>query len=284
MPLVRLLQRARRSRAFTLLEVMVATAILGLTLTVILSAEGGLAASGKSTANVGRAISLGRCKMTEAEDKVLRYGFPFVDDIQLDQTCCNDEEVPGFKCDMRTELILMPNPPTTGLDGGAMSLSGSPSASAALTAATAAAAAATAGGAPTDLPGVLGGLGLGGDGGMGSINLEGGVPGLLGMGGSGAGTQGLLSMVMGFVYPFIKPMMEASIRRVTVTVRWMEGAKPKEFSLLQYITNPSNGGFGPGGDGGAGSSSSPAGSSGAGTSTPGAANTVANPLTGVMQR
>ena len=82
------------------------------------------------------------------------------------------------------------------------------------------------------------------------------------MGGGGMGTQGLLSMVMGFVYPFIKPMMEASIRRITVTVRWKEGVKPKEFSILQYVTNPSNGGFlGPGGDGGV-SSSSPASSSG----------------------
>ena len=71
-------QRSRR-RAFTLLEVMVATAILGLTLTVILSAEGGLAASNKSTANVGMAISLARCKMVEAEDKTLRFGFPLVD-------------------------------------------------------------------------------------------------------------------------------------------------------------------------------------------------------------
>jgi prepilin-type N-terminal cleavage/methylation domain-containing protein len=117
----------RTERGFTLLEVMVATAILGLTLTVILSAEGGLAATNKSTANVGTAISLARCKMVEAEDKILRFGFPMVDDLQSDQPCCNDEEVPGFKCDMRTELIMMPNPPTTKLDGGGLSLSASAS-------------------------------------------------------------------------------------------------------------------------------------------------------------
>jgi general secretion pathway protein I len=260
----------RASRGFTLLEVMVATAILGLTLTVILSAEGGLAATNKSTANVGMAISLSRCKMVEAEDKILRFGFPLVDDIQTDQPCCNDEEVPGFKCDMRTELILMPNPPTTSLDGGGLSLSSSASPSAMLS-----------GTLPTDLPGALAGLGT--DGGLASLNfLEGGAPvGALltqQMGGSGMGTQGLLSMVMGFVYPFIKPMMEASIRRITVTVRWTEGGKPKEFSILQYVTNPSNGGFGPGADGGAGSSS-PASTS---TATGAPANTAATqPLGGV---
>jgi general secretion pathway protein I len=274
-----LLRRSRSSKAFTLLEVMVATAILGLTLTVILSAEGGLAASGKSTANVGMAISLARCKMTEAEDKILRFGFPFVDDIQLDQPCCNDEDVPGFKCDMRTELILMPNPPTTNLDGGGLSLSSTASPSAALSGAV-------SGTLPSNIPGTLPGLlgGLGGDGGLGSLNFEGGVNGLLTqqMGGSGLGTQGLLSMVMGFVYPFIKPMMEASIRRVTVTVRWTEGSKPKEFSLLQYLTNPSNGGFGPGPDGGTGASTTSSGSSSTSSSqsTSGAANTTSpQPLT-----
>jgi general secretion pathway protein I len=278
-------------RAFTLLEVMVATAILGLTLTVILSAEGGLAASGKSTANVGMAISLARCKMTEAEDKVLRYGYPIVDDIQLDQPCCNDEDVPGFKCDMRTELILMPNPPVTGLDGGSLALSSSASPT---NAASGAVAGALPGLMPTDTSAAPGGVpsalaGLGGDGGLGGLG-DGGIATLLTqqMGGGGLGTQGLLSMVMGFVYPFIKPMMEASIRRVTVTVRWTEGAKPKEFSILQYITNPSNGGFGPGPDGGATPASSSSSSTSTASTAAGATNvtTPASPMPqgGLIQR
>jgi len=259
----------RRSGGFTLLEVMVATAILGLTLTVILSAEGGLAASNKSTANVGMAISLARCKMTEAEDKLLRFGFPIVDDVQTDQSCCNDDEVVGFKCDMRTELILMPNPPTTSLDGGGLSLSASSSPSAALS-----------GVLPPDLPGALAGLGT--DGGLATLNLDGGLQNIGSMvtqqmGGSGMGTQGLLSMVMGFVYPFIKPMMEASIRRITVTVRWHEGVKPKEFSLLQYVTNPNNGGFSPAASGSASAGSPSSASSSAATSTTPANTAVATP-------
>lgn len=257
------------SRGFTLLEVMVATAILGLTLTVILSAEGGLAASNKSTANVGMAISLARCKMTEAEDKMLRFGFPVVDDIQTDQPCCNDDEVVGFKCDMRTELIVMPNPPTT-LDGGGGGLSLSPSASPS---------AALSGVLPTDLPGALAGLGT--DGGLATLNFDGGLQNIGSMvtqqmGGSGMGTQGLLSMVLGFVYPFIKPMLESSIRRVTVTVRWHEGLKPKEFSIVQYVTNPSNGGFGP-----AASSSAAA---GAASGAPTSAATSTTPVNPAMPR
>jgi general secretion pathway protein I len=252
---------------------MVATAILGLTLTVILSAEGGLAASNMSTANVGMAISLARCKMTEAEDKLLRFGFPLVDDIQTDQPCCNDEEVVGFKCDMRTELIIMPNPPTTSLDGGGLSLSASASPSAALSAAL-----------PPDLPGALAGLGT--DGGFGTLNFDGGLQNIGSMvtqqmGGSGAGTQGLLSMVMGFVYPFIKPMMEASIRRITITVRWHEGMKPKEFSILQYVTNPSNGGFGPAASASAGAASGAATSNA--TSTAPVNTSATTPAGGAMR-
>jgi general secretion pathway protein I len=50
-------------------------------------------------------------------------------------------------------------------------------------------------------------------------------------------------MVMGILYPSIKPMFEASIRRLTVTVKWKEGPNDRELPLVQYITNPQRGGF-----------------------------------------
>src|SRR5262245_62616960 len=68
-------------RGFSLLEVMVAIAILGLALTVILSAQGGLAASNNSAAKMSIATSLARCKMTELEQKLLRDGYPEIDAI-----------------------------------------------------------------------------------------------------------------------------------------------------------------------------------------------------------
>ena len=64
------------TRGFSLLEVMVSVAILGLAVTVILSAQGGLAATNKGAANQGTAISLGRCRMTEIEEKQLKLGYP----------------------------------------------------------------------------------------------------------------------------------------------------------------------------------------------------------------
>jgi general secretion pathway protein I len=223
-----------RTRAFSLLEVMVAVAILGLTLTVILSAQGGLAASNKMAANMGLASTLGRCKMTEMEEKLLKLGYPLIEDLNSGVSCCNDSDDAVFTCDTRVEKVTLPNPPDNSLDGGStMALS-------ALASATAAPGA--SGGVPS-----LGGIaaGLGGAGLDFDAGLQGLGQGLMQqMGGSGGqGTQGLLQMVMGMVYPSLKLMFEASIRRLTVTVRWHEGPNAKELTFVQYVTNPQQAGF-----------------------------------------
>ena len=251
-----------------------AVAILGGALTAILSAQASIAASNKIGNNLGVALSLGRCRMTEVEDKLLKYGYPDIEDIQTELACCDDKDVPGFTCESRVDRVLMPNPPSmmnTSVDGGLSLSGGSPSAMLS---------GGFAGASPSALTGALGGLGglsglsgmslgVGLDAGFGTLNLEAGVQAIgssltTQMGGGGVGTQGLLSMVMGFVYPFLKPMMEASIRKLTVVVRWKEGSKTKELQLLQYVTNPSNGGLG-----GAASASASAGGGGGGGS-PGA--------------
>ncbi len=252
-----------RSRGFTLLEVMVAIAILGLTLTVILSAQGGLAASNKSANNMGLATGLGRCKMTEVEERLLKLGYPEVDDLQTDVACCDDKTDSRFTCDTRVEKVVLPNPPDNSLDGGSpLALTGP-------------AGSAGAGGA-AGAPGALGGLAsqLGGAGGAG-LDFDGGLQGIGSaltqqMGAGGAGPSGMLSMVMGIVYPSLKLMMEASIRRVTVTVRWKEGPNPRELALVQYLTNPQRGGFAAG--------VAPAGSAGG---VPGGGATLNGPPPGV---
>jgi general secretion pathway protein I len=218
---------ARNVLGFSLLEVMVAVAILGLTLTVILSAQGGLAASNKMAGNMGLAATVGRCKVTEIEEKLAKLGYPVTDDLQK---------------------VVLPNPPSNSLDGGALSLSALSSASAG------------AGGAPPSLSGALTsiapGLGPNAIGGGAGLDFDGGLQGLGAgllqqfggsaggpMGSGGMGVQGLLQMVMGFVYPSMKLMFEASIRRVTVTVKWNEGPNPKELAIVEYVTSPQQAGF-----------------------------------------
>ena len=62
-------------------------------------------------------------------------------------------------------------------------------------------------------------------------------------GGGGMGVQGLLTLVFSLVYPSLKPLLELAIRRVTVVVKWKEGKNDRDFTLMQYITNPSQSGL-----------------------------------------
>jgi hypothetical protein len=50
-------------------------------------------------------------------------------------------------------------------------------------------------------------------------------------------------MVFSLVYPSLKPVLEAAIRRITVVVLWKEGIASRDFTLTQYVTNPSRSGL-----------------------------------------
>jgi general secretion pathway protein I len=48
-------------------------------------------------------------------------------------------------------------------------------------------------------------------------------------------------MAMTIVYPTLKPMLEASIRKITVKVTWKEGIQNRDVSVIQYVTRPMRG-------------------------------------------
>src|SRR5690606_17370164 len=97
----------------------------------------------------------------------------------------------------------------------------------------------------------------------------GNIQGMLGSGvGAGSPSMGagaLAPLAMGIVYPQLKAMLEASIRKVTVRVVWMEGRTERDFSVTQYITNPQQGGFLAEDETAAGGAGSTLGGAGAGT-------------------
>jgi general secretion pathway protein I len=220
-----------RSRAFSLLEVMMAVALFGAVVTTILSAQAGLVAGNKTAANMSQAAILARCRMSELEEKELKLGFPEIEEKDSSSICCDEKEVSGFSCDWQVERVTLPDATALGGDGGAGSLLG--------------------GGLDLD----AGLLGSGASGGLGTlINPAGGASldfdaGLQNIGQSlqqsfgGAGAQGLLSMAFSIVYPALKPLLESAIRRITVVIHWKEGAIARDFTLTQYVTNPSRAGL-----------------------------------------
>lgn len=208
-------------RGFTLLEVMVALAILGLALTAILSAQAGLYGANVQARNLTQATSAARCKMNELEVELLSKGYPEADQNE-DGPCCAGDSPPGMTCKWSVERVTLPDPPKSDLTAD-------------------------------------GGVGGGGDGGLGPLGALAGAaanPGALGDGGLSAltstlatpvgpggqtGVAGVAGLAMNIVYPQLKPLLEASIRRVTLDVVWNEGPVERKLRLVQFITNPNKG-------------------------------------------
>ena len=221
--------RGRRSglapAGFTLLEVMVAVAILGLGLSVILTSQTGLFTSAKRAAQLSHAVSLARCKMSEVEEELLRKGYQLT--RQDEEGPCCEEDESEFSC--RWEVIPIELPELGDSSFGADA------------------------GAPDDPfasePPSMDFLGnaeqalAGGD----TASAMGQIGSMLGGGGPGAGPSlgagALAPMAMGFIYPQLKTMLEASIRRVNVIVLWKEGRANRELAITQYLTNPQQGGL-----------------------------------------
>ncbi len=256
-----------------------AVALFGAIVTTILSAQAGLVASNRSAANMSQAIEVGRCRMSEIEEKELKLGYPEIEEKDSSLLCCTDREVPGFRCEWQVERVTLPQQTSLAGDAGLTSLLGG---GLGLDAGIGSLGA-IASGMPTSLASPMGTV-LSNPLGGAELNLDGGMTsGMQNIGQTltqnfGAGASGLLTLVFNLVYPSLKPLLETAIRRVTVVIKWKEGAADRDFTLIQYITNPSRAGLlagmadaGLGGD--AGGSVAPG--------SVGGSSTAASPGTGI---
>jgi general secretion pathway protein I len=232
-------------RGFTLIEVMVAVAILGLSLTVILSAQAGLYSGSSYAQHTSIAIGLARCRMSEIEEQLLKIGFSLTD-VNDEGGCCGDDSRADMTCTWRIDRVKLPQPPgmaspssssgsgtSAGIDSLlALSKSGGSALSAAgplgmlsqlaqNPQATSLSLSSPDGGAATSMSGLAQGLTLG----------------------PAGGASGMAALAMVFVYPQLKPMLETSIRKITVSVKWKEGIRDRDLTILQYITHPMRAGL-----------------------------------------
>ena len=103
------------SAGFSLLEVMVAIAILGLGLAAILSAQAGSFAAATHARSLSVATGLARCKMLELEQKLVKDGFPEIDQDDSGP-CCDSDEREAMRCTWRIEKPQLPEPALGALD------------------------------------------------------------------------------------------------------------------------------------------------------------------------
>lgn len=214
----------RPNRGFTLLEVMVAVAILGLGLTAILSAQAGAFTTSSLARNTGLATGLLRCKMSELEEHLLKDGFQELDETDSGPCCDGDES--AMTCSWIIAKPELPEPKLGDLDldsnidlgGGDLGALGQ------LSAIDQGKTSVDPGSSVGDIAGLLAGSG----------DAAGGAAGAM---------AGVAGMVMSMVYPDLKSVFEASTRRVVVTVTWKEGINERSIDLVQWVTNPRQGGL-----------------------------------------
>jgi len=183
--------------------------------------------------------------LSEIEIKLEKERSYPLTDITDEGPCCADDTYGGFKCKWKTEKVELPLPPSTSNLNTAGIGSSSPTSSLGPLGAIAAVGASSGAVLGTNpglgdisklLTGPTGGPGAGALG-----NLPGGISPGLAMG----GTQMLAPLVMSLVYPTLKPMLEASIRKVTVSVVWSEGSRTRDVTVTEFVTNPQMGGLDP---------------------------------------
>lgn len=198
---------------FTLLEVMVAVAILGVALTAIFSSEAGAIRASNRARRTSVATLLARCKMAELEEKIARDGFNETDEHGSD-ACCEGAEFEGFTCEWTLNRIVLPD----ATDPSQMSEQEVREGSAHQP-------------APGEQPFTGGSVDP-----LHSLTsgANGPAPSVESIMAGGA-TDALSTLAMQLTFPILKPQIEELVRRANVTVNWREGSTSRSMVATQFL-------------------------------------------------
>ena len=222
-------ERSRRGEGgFTLLEVMIALAILAAGLALAIAAAASNLAAAHRAQQLVAAVNLARGKMYDIEEELMREGFQ-----ELEQSFGPDdfseEGFPNITWEAKAEKVELPGLAQVQAAAGASGEEG--------------------GG------GALGGM-FGGAGGAAARAGEGGTDPAASAG------SGLIASQ----FETIATVLEMSIRRVTLKVTWHVGKDTEEMTVVCYFTDPTGVDRGLAGSGGGGDSSGEDGGEGEGGS------------------
>ncbi len=207
--------RNRRARGFTLLETVVAMAILSIALMAIFDLNAGAVSMHAYTKKLTVASMLARAKMTDLEQKLFDDGFPIDDEEESGDF--DEEGWPSFKWRAR---ILAPD--TSNLDPMQV-----------MSAVLGVPMGFGEGGDSSDPMSMIGGLFGGGAKGDDGSQSAGGMAGMLG--GAAGLAQGQFQQMV--------TQIGQSVREVQLTVYWKDGNQVESIDLVTHVVSQ-----GPGGD------------------------------------
>jgi general secretion pathway protein I len=206
----------KSQRAFTLLEVMLALALLGLGLVVLMKAAAGNIASSEEAHMMGVATDLARGKMYDIEEILLKDGFTDTDQSQLDDKCFDDEGWPSICYSYKVEEPKLPSYDElqTMAQGAAAKGSGAGSGS---------------------------GSGLGSDQAPGGFENS-ALGGMIGMMGAfGGGKQDITAQQGGALiqsqYSMFQEILKVSVRKVTLTMKWKVLGRDRDMKVVAFFTD-----------------------------------------------
>lgn len=203
-------------RGFTLLEVMIALALLGLGLTVLIKSAAGSIYSAQQAHMLGVATDLARGKMYDLEEMLLKDGFSDTEQHEDDQTF-TDEGWPQIHYAYKIEEVELP-----GFEALQAMAAGSGSAGSGSGKGSGSDAATGGGFQDSALGGMLGMMGGGGLGGAGAgSNIDAAV------GGSFIQSQ----------YTMFQQVLKVTIRKVTLTLTWQVMGYDRDLKVVTFLTD-----------------------------------------------
>jgi general secretion pathway protein I len=211
-------------RGFTLLEVMLALALLGLALTVLIKSAAGSIFASEESHMMGVATDLARGKMYDIEERLMKEGFSDTDQSQTDYKPFEDEGWPTVS--YKYEVIQVQFPNWDELQAMAQGK------------------AAKGSGSAVGSAGSGSGLFAGSNDPLNSFQNSalGGMMGMMGMIGGGShgtdigGAQG--ASLIQSQYDMFQQILKNTVRKVKLTVKWQVLGHDREMVVIAFFTDP----------------------------------------------